>query len=515
MIRKNIYKWHRVSSLIIAVPVLLWALSGFLHPVMTNIRPQVATQALETVPVDSAKIKLSPAEVLRLNKVDSVYSIRLVHIDTNWFYQVKNTADDELQYYSTLTGKRLRKGDWLYAQYLARLFLEGQPHQKPAAAAEAAEVHDCCDAATSCALYSTTGVWVTDVQRVTAFDGEYKSINRLLPVYKVSFGRADGIRVYVETGQSRFALAVDSKRAAFTKFFSLVHTFGWLDVLGPFRLWVEGLLASLAFITTAMGLYIFFITKTKKPNGNTSLRARRNHRITAVVASLFTLMFTFSGAYHAFDKLGAAPEEVHTALAPLPVSAMGDSIGRLLALAGKPVQNIGFVALDQKYYWQLYLADGQQGGKDLMKTLKATATPVLYVQAGSLQIFNNGEQQYAKYLSEEFTGNDSSAIAGVKLITKFDEEYNFADKRLPVWKIIYEGREQERVYVETSTATLSKVMTDKDLYQGYSFALLHKHHYMDFAGKAWRDASTMFWVFVQMVMVAFGLILYFRRRRKQ
>jgi len=35
--RKNIYKWHRTLSLIIALPVVRWAASGFMHPIMTNI----------------------------------------------------------------------------------------------------------------------------------------------------------------------------------------------------------------------------------------------------------------------------------------------------------------------------------------------------------------------------------------------------------------------------------------------------------------------------------------------
>jgi hypothetical protein len=40
--KKKIYQWHRTTSLIIAIPVILWAASGFMHPIMTTIRPKVA-----------------------------------------------------------------------------------------------------------------------------------------------------------------------------------------------------------------------------------------------------------------------------------------------------------------------------------------------------------------------------------------------------------------------------------------------------------------------------------------
>ena len=57
MIKKNIYKWHRIASLIIALPLFLWALSGFLHPIMTNLRPAMKTQSVPTVALNSNRIQ--------------------------------------------------------------------------------------------------------------------------------------------------------------------------------------------------------------------------------------------------------------------------------------------------------------------------------------------------------------------------------------------------------------------------------------------------------------------------
>jgi hypothetical protein len=332
-IRRNMYRWHRIVSLIIALPVLLWAVSGFMHPLMTNIRPQVATQKLTAPVIDTAKIKVSLAQALQKNKVDSFSRFRLVVMNGNWFYQVKLPGNPVLKYYSTDRGKLLPDGDELYARYLAKQFLEGDeqaavdakaskmlaslkpeplPDGSTTPAAEALSGdHDCCTNTMFTIMNVTKGAKVTTVDFIEQFDNEYKYVNRYLPAYKVSFDRADGIRIYVETAQDRFAFAVDNRRAAFDTFFSWFHTLGWLDFMGKGKHVAEILIMLLAMFTTIMGLYMFFTTKTKKPNGNSVGRARRIHRYTSLTASLFTLLFTFSGAFHAFEKLNAGPPGIN------------------------------------------------------------------------------------------------------------------------------------------------------------------------------------------------------------
>src|ERR1700760_829461 len=121
---KGIYRWHRRFSLIIALPVILSAGSGFLHPIMTNIRPAVATQGLAPMTIDSGALRVSIQAALDSNHIDSISRVRVVHIDSNWFYQVQRWGDDVPVYLSAKNGHKLYQGDWLYAQWLARQFLE-------------------------------------------------------------------------------------------------------------------------------------------------------------------------------------------------------------------------------------------------------------------------------------------------------------------------------------------------------------------------------------------------------
>lgn len=524
MLRKNLYRWHWVLSLVITLPVLLWAISGFLHPLMTSVRPAVKTQSIPEDTLGSAALPVSFRDILHQNRIDTLYSVRLVHIGPNWFYQVRATAKGALQYYSARNGQFLKKGDWLYAQYLAREFLEGQrqplrqtpvlEHPMPVTGGSGM---DCCSDASAAILDEHGGAVVSGASLVTAFEGEYKSVYSLLPVYKVSFDRQDKIRLYVETGQDRFAAAVDQRRATFTRFFDLLHTWGWLDFLGKGRLYAEAAVCGLALVTALMGLYLFFRSKSKRVPGKPLVAARRRHRFTSVIASLFTLMFTFSGAYHAWYKTGMKEKEVLSALQPIVTSGLELDLEKLRQAAPGPLTNIGLVKIAGIIYWQVYYqAPGMKSkSADLMKDMSSPARPVVYFRNGTSGVLTNGDQRYAKNLAAQFSGRSLKAILSAQLITKFTDEYNFTDKRLPVWKITFSSKLHDRCYVETTSGILAKNTNDAALTEGYSFALLHKQHYMDFAGKTGRDTTAMIGAGLQVLMVIMGLLYYFKWRKRK
>ena len=541
MIRKHIYKWHRISSLIIAIPVLLWAVSGFMHPLMTTIKPKVATQTLTPQPIDTTALEIPLQQALQQNSITSIHNVRLVHIDRNWFYQVQLKSDEPPDYISAKNGKQLRNGDRLYAQYLAKQFLQGQvkdanassdDHHSPSEntvsqpAAHASDSmtvaqasmqspapaivsnaiesepasHDCCDAATNCVLADTTGSLVESVEIVKGFDKEYKYVNRLLPVYKVQFDRADGIRVYVETTQDRFAFAMDNRRATFDRFFAIFHTWDWMEATGKFRYLLMGLITALGFLTTCMGLYIFFITKSKRGTQPIA-KARWRHRIVSLTACLFTLMFTFSGGLHALEKLRSEEKIADNLSNDIASSSLTLDHGRLQkTLPASSFCNISLAKIEGSLYWRVVTNDKKN------KTW--------YIDAGDYTVLQNGEEKHALSLAALFSGQSERDVKKIEPVTKFAGEYGFVNKRLPVWKVSYASNSNQRFYVETSTGKCAAHVTDKDLFEGYSFALLHKHHFMDWAGKSARDVSTMIAAGLQVLMVLVGLFLFYRWIRR-
>lgn len=488
--KRKLYLLHRRLSIIIALPVLLWASSGLMHPVMTNIRPAVATQVYAAVVAPPVRVLLD--SVLRRRHIDSISAVRLVHIDTNWFYQVRLAGGGAAPVYVSCTnGKVLPMGDWLYAQWLARYFLEGGGSH-----GVSGPVDDCCGAATDAVLHPAKGAAVGNVSLLTTFDNEYKSINHLLPVYRVDFERADGIRVYVETTQDRFSFAMDRRRAAFDAFFRICHTWGWLDWLGRGRMVVEVCVALTAFVTAVLGIWIFFVTRRTPTGGTRKTKGQRwLHRVTAIVAVLFTLLWSFSGGYHAFTKL-VTPADGVIAPAHFAVGGLSPDRGRLSLAVGKPVTNWGVARIGDEGYWRVSLEGGG----------------LCYVGMRDYGVLPEGDKQYALSLATRYAGRVGSEA---RLLTAFNDEYNFSDKRLPVWRVVTgrPGQESERVYVETCSGELAAHMNDALYAEGWSFSVFHKHHFMDWGGKPIRDASTIVWASLQILMVLVGLLLFFRARK--
>lgn len=520
MIRKYIYRWHRITSLIIALPVLVWALSGFLHPIMSTIKPRVATQKILPVAADSLRIRTGLTASLRLNRIDSFTNLRFVHIDTNWFYQVQTGVLKEPVYLSCQSGKKLPNGNWLYAQYLAKQYLNGKAiKNNTVPAADASELSDCCNAATSCVMKDHTGAAVSKVARITAFDNEYTSINKILPVNRVDFNREDHIRIYVETTQDRFVFAVDDKRAWFNRLFRNLHSWAWMDRLGNAKLLAEIGLCLLAFFSGLMGLYIFFTTSPKAAKGNPVMKARRTHRFASVIIAVFYLFFTLSGAYHAFAKLSPDNRYAFYDEHWFQTGHVITEPKQLLAAAGKPVANIGLIHMNGQDIWQVYTimhtpaTHKTPTGKGMQ--MKAALQPVVYLSADSLQQIKSGELKYARYLAASFSGRPQQQITQTDTITAFAGEYGFANKRLPVFSVQYAGTNAERYYVETGSGRLAAKINNWDRAEGYSFAFLHKHEFLSGISKEVKDFSTIFWGMGQVVLITTGLILYLRARRKR
>ncbi|HXB07748.1 MAG TPA: hypothetical protein VNW04_11540, partial [Puia sp.] len=240
---------------------------------------------------------------------------------------------------------------------------------------------------------------------------------------------------------------------------------------------------------------------------------RRLHRVVSIVAVLFTLMWSFSGTYHAFTQL-VEPADPVVAPVHFAAAGMGPDWSRLRAAVGKPIANIGMARIGDRVYWRVSLVPAKgEGRKDLMKDGKAAMAPVWYVHPGDYEVLGDGDKVYAEALATKFSGRPAAEAIGVTPVTAFDDEYNFTDKRLPVWRVAYGGSARERVYVETCSGELAARMDNAAYAEGYSFSVFHKHHFMDWGGKQVRDWSTMFWAFAQIVLVGIGLLFFFRFRK--
>ncbi|MFN9710336.1 MAG: PepSY domain-containing protein [Bacteroidota bacterium] len=500
-LRKHVYLWHRRLSLVIAIPVFLWAISGFMHPLMTNIKPKIGMPVVHPKPVEQDKIQIGLSQLLQQYDIKYYHRFRLISIDTNWFYQIQTTPESKPLYYSTTTGKGLVNGDELYAHYLAGLFLGGKSSSASKEETKnklQTETTDCCEAAAVCIKSQQKNNPVLGIQYIQTYNDEYKEINRLIPVYRVAFQRKDGIRIYVETTSDRMAYATDDMRAGFDQLFSILHNWAWMDALGDIKYILMALILGCAILSTLMGLYIMYITKKAvKNNENPLLQSRYRHRKVSLLGFTFTLFFTFSGTFHALEKVNAEKKSGFITPQHIVSDNRTPDLKIIQKLIDSPLTNISAVLINDSLFWQVY-----------------TPQSIEYINASNYAVIKNGDEQFAAYLAKQFSLNNDKSINKREKIIKFGGEYGFINKRLPVWKISYTINDNERYYIETSSGYMAAYVQDKDLWEGLSFAYLHKHHFMDWGGKILRDISTMFWAFVQIALIATGIILYIRRWRR-
>ncbi|PWK79747.1 PepSY-associated transmembrane protein [Mucilaginibacter oryzae] len=478
-IKSKFYKWHRLLGLISLVPVIFLTLSGLSHPFMSNwFRPSIAQELFKPLAQNQMKPALSLQQVLDKNGIRAIRNFALVNFKGNTFYQVLG-QDSVYNYYSAGDGVLLKDGDRLYATYLARYFTQD----------------------------STSNIKKIDYQ--TTFDEFYQPINRLLPVWKISFDRPDGMDVYVETGQSRMGTFNNNTRKAFLWTFEQFHTWQFLADIGgdTFRnvvllIIMAAMLFALLSGITVYGLFwkkFKSIRQNQKVKGTDDRRfVHRFHRQLGLIVSFVMFTFVVSGVFHLAVKLHNTEHGITNYGAVIERNELGIS-NLQLPLADSLISHIGLVSFADSSYYQV---------TDTKKQIR-------YFNSISGKELNNGDEQYARFLSAYYHGNkhDTQKNYGrikVQPIKQFTEEYGFINKRLPVQQVNYPGN--QNWYIETTTSKLATKVAGIDRIEGFSFIFLHKYFGMTWAGKNVRDMVSMLAALGVLVVSIFGFASFIKNK---
>jgi hypothetical protein len=451
--RRLFYKWHRILGLTALVPVIFWSLSGLSHPFMSNwFRPAIPQETFKPALQSEIKPTISLQEVMDKNGLTTIRNFALVKFDAGTFYQVLN-QDSIYNYYSTKDGKLLPNGDKAYATYLARYFTQD----------------------------STSAIKNITLQ--TSFDSHYQPINRLLPVWKVSFDRADGMDVYIETTQSRMGTFNNNTRKTFLWLFEQFHTWQFLADIGgeQFRVIVLMVIVSIMLLSLLSGLTVYGlfwnrfkeIQQKRKAKGADDKRfVHRYHRQIGLVISTIMFMFLVSGGFHLYMALrNSAPAKAGYQQL---INRSDLEISNLkLPVADSAIIRIGLVNLDGHTYYQVQTNKKQ----------------VRYIDAKDANELTDGDKTYAVYLANYYHTPSTEPEKVYRRVTatpikQFTNDYGFINKRLPVQQIQYPDGDW---YVETTTSHLATKVTAIDRAEGLSFIFLHKFFWMTWAGKDIRD----------------------------
>lgn len=404
-----------------------------MHPFMSNwLRPSIANQRPPEIQLNKSSLSRSITEISKDLDFNECADLRIIQMDSNTFYQVHRT-NGKLDYVNTQKGTFLKNGDKKYAEYLARYYLGD----------------------------STSEIRSMEIQ--TDFDTYYKEINRLLPVWKVEFERGDGMVLYIETSSSRLGTFNNHGRRLYINIFSIFHN--WNFIPGPeiVRIVVVSLFSVLILLGSLAGfisyLFMFKARKGSQPG------KRSAHRRWGIVFSAVLLMFSFSGAYHVLKKTDKS--EMQLNVSPISLNDLTFPISKIVPT--EQVYGFSVCKFNETSYYQIRDAKGWK-----------------YFNSRTGQELTNGEFMHARFLATQVTGIDPAHASSLRPIFKFKGEYGFINKRLPVVKVNYE-KENVSCYVEPWTEKPAALISTTDRYEGLSFSMLHKFHFLDGLGRNTRD----------------------------
>ncbi|RMB04801.1 PepSY-associated TM helix domain-containing protein [Eilatimonas milleporae] len=479
---------HQTLGLVGGLALVLWGLSGLLHPLMTTFGPQQAVFYPPQRPLDLTGAR-PLHDTLRAAGITRAAAVKIIVSDGENLLQVTENAMEPRRYFRLSDGMELAGHDTAHAVFLARHYLG---------------VDDP----------------VRTIRFVKEFDDTYPWVNRLLPVYQVTFERQDDLSIHVYTETNASAAVTNRFKTVVQTGFRWFHTWSWFPTGAE---WARVLLVALfigalfALAVTGVMMLVLIRRKGRAPG------SRGWHRIAGYALALPMLMFSASGLFHLIQYAADTPEKVLTLSPPLDLGGVRFPVHRQWTdlTAGMTVNALSLVeTADGVHLYRLGLAPDRRGGPTGAAEIRnarfdgvETTGPALYVNAATGAVWPDGDKELAMQLGARFTGAGPDAIRAMSLVTRFGPSYDFRNKRLPVWRIDYGAPENMTIFVDTATGVLADRVLDTQKPERLSFSLIHKWNFLFPLGRTAQNIIISAVVALSIVLMAvLGLQMDVSRR---
>ena len=482
------YSKHQWLGLIGGISLLVWGLSGLTHiamvlfgPQQAQFMPPAAEIALEGArPIAATLAEQGIAEAVAVKTVPAPGGGVL--------WQVTPAADGaERRYFRPADGREVPGGDRAQAEFLARHYL-------------------------------ATDRAIASARLQTEFDADYPWVNRLLPVWKLEFAGDDGLTAYVHTETSSLAAVNNTAKTRLQAVFRALHTWEWVPPgMDWLRVVVIALMVGslLALGLTGIAMLVTVRRRKRLPG------ARGWHRIAGYVLALPLIMFAASGIYHLIQSALVPPvsqlkmgQPVNVASGKWPIEADWALIAK-----GRDIASVALVAgAEGQPLYRIGLAPkGPMGGGEhdhgpakpqpghgmaghdhaaMMAAAQAKPPttdaeirearfagikpdgPAIYLDAATGAVVSSGDKALARAIARRFTGAPDSAVTGVTLVTRFGPDYDFRNKRLPVWRVDYGAPVKASLFVDTGAGVLVDRVADHEKPERLVFSFIHKWNFL-------------------------------------
>lgn len=499
-----LWKWHRRFGIIACIGFIGWGLSSLAHPLMSRLQAKPAQMQPPKQVFDLSRALPLP-QLLVQQQISQLQSVSLAQFKNGKAYY-RLSYQGNSHYFDLQSGQEYPDADRLYAEELARYYTGLE------------------DAA------------IISARLVTHFDAEYTETNRLQPVWRIEFAHARHLRAYIDTEQARLATLVDTPKYVLGQIFQIGHNWSFLDGMPTLQCLIILFLLVLMFSSGVSGLYFY-----AKLHHNHARRLKNRpithwHRHLSLLVGISCLLFSFSGGLHIlmkYRRANLATNHSASISTVYPTRALDNSIWQTLSqdyprvtglyLIGTSTAPIWFILPQQSDLPSIQVGilaaeehaeHAHQHSKPIQESnnapvyrnaqTKTATTPSAYSLAAQIALQASGLP--ATQLEAEKTD-------GSNQITRFNAEYGFIFKRLPVTKISFSDANQSRFYIENNTGIIAAKGDKWDGIEGWSFSWLHKWNFFaDY--KNLRDILISLTAFFHLVMGILGLKLFLAHRSK-
>jgi hypothetical protein len=503
-------KWHLLLVWPALICVLIYTLSALTHPLMAWTGPQATKRFPPTLEINSDSIR-SISKIIKENQLTTAKVAKFIQYTDQALFQITEDETSPRRYFSTVDFKERLNHDEKQAIWLAQHYLSKNSSNQPSESLD-----------------------IKSVEFKTQFDSGYPSVNRLLPVYKINYNTNNNLTIFIHTETQAVAGITNDWKRSLRKVFQLFHTFSWLDEFETLRLILTTLMVS---IITLMAITSFvFIIRISRKN-KIKDKKRRWHRRIAYVVTIPLFLFSISGIYHLLHsslsesvsglRLNQNLELNMWKPTTLNVSNLPMNTTQI-SLLNVPAQLHNQFTEKQdpsnqknnySYYRVSSLASTDNNLDDKntrQKRFKGTASEshVTYINAEGIpdhtrMLDKDLDKLLAAQHAKEILKTDSIQL---EMITHFGPEYDFRNKRLPVWMAISEGG--ERVFIDP----ISQILVDRsnlaNQIEGYSFSFLHKWNlFTPLLGRFKRDMFIIATLSLILLLSVFGLMMYLKNRK--
>jgi hypothetical protein len=142
--------------------------------------------------------------------------------------------------------------------------------------------------------------------------------------------------------------------------------------------------------------------------------------------------------------------------------------------------------------------------------------PAFYIDAATGAAAPQGDREVARIIANRYLGAEDRQIIGMKLVTRFGMDYDFRNKRLPVWRVDYGAPHDTSVFVDTATGTFVDRLDNWQKPERYVFSLVHKWNFLFPLGRVGLNVIVGgFMSALILLMGVVGLRLYLKGRRRK